>query len=102
VGVDNIEGVIFHCDSSGRTRTNHVVQRGGVIGHRLPPLRAECLTLLPHDTVILATDGIRPEFADEFVPGDGPQAIADQILARYRKGTDDALVLVGRCLGDQS
>jgi hypothetical protein len=52
--------------------------------------------------VILATDGIKPEFSDEFVPGDEPQAIADHILARYRKGTDDALVLVGRCLGDPS
>jgi serine/threonine protein phosphatase PrpC len=102
VGVGNIEGVIFHCDSSGRPRTNHVVQRGGVIGHRLPPLRAESLPLLPHDTVILATDGIRPEFSDQLVPGHEPQAIADQILARYRKGTDDALVLVVRCLGDQS
>lgn len=102
VGVGNIEGVIFRCDATGHTRAHHVVLRGGVIGHRLPPLRAECRTLLPHDTVVLATDGIRPEFSDELVRGDEPQAIADQILARYRKGTDDALVLVLRCLGDQS
>jgi hypothetical protein len=54
----------------------------------------------PHDTIVLATDGIRPEFSDMLVPGDEPQAIADRILARYRKGTDDALVLVVRCLGD--
>jgi serine/threonine protein phosphatase PrpC len=100
VGVGNIEGVIFRCDSSGRVRSNHVVLRGGVVGHRLPPLRAESLTMLPHDTIVLATDGIRPEFSDVFVPGEEPQAIADQILARYRKGTDDALVLVVRCLGD--
>jgi phosphoserine phosphatase RsbX len=102
VAVGNIEGVIFRCEANGRTSANQVVLRGGVIGHRLPPLRAECLTLLPHDTVILATDGIRPEFSDDFVPGDEPQAIADQILARYRKGTDDALVLVLRRLGDPS
>jgi phosphoserine phosphatase RsbX len=102
VGVGNIEGVIFRNDSTGRTRANHVVLRGGVIGHRLPPLRVECEMLLPRDTVVLATDGIRPEFSDDLVPGDEPQAIADQILARYRKGTDDALVLVGRCLGDES
>jgi serine/threonine protein phosphatase PrpC len=102
VAVGNIEGVVFRCDPSGRTHANHVVLRGGVVGHRLPPLRAECLTLLPYDTVILATDGIRPEFSDELVPGDEPQAVADRILARYRKGTDDALVLVVRCLGDQS
>ena len=100
VGVGNIEGVIFRCDSSGRVRSNHVVMRGGVVGHRLPPLRAESLTMLPHDTVVLATDGIRPEFSDAFVPSEEPQAIADRILARYGKGTDDALVLVVRCLGD--
>jgi hypothetical protein len=82
VGVGNIEAVIFRCDSTGRVRSNHVVLRGGVVGHRLPPLRAECLTMLPHDTVVLATDGIRPEFSDQFVPGEEPQAIADQIMAR--------------------
>jgi serine/threonine protein phosphatase PrpC len=101
VAVGNIEGVVFRCDASGRMHANHVVLRGGVVGHRLPPLHAERVTLLPHDTVIVATDGIRPEFSDDFVTGDEPQAIADQILARYRKGTDDALVLVVRCLGDQ-
>jgi hypothetical protein len=100
VGVGNIEGVIIRGDSNGRVRSNHVVLRGGVVGHRLPPLRAECLTLLPHDTVVVATDGIRPEFSDELAPGGEPQVIADQILMRYRKGTDDALVLVVRCLGD--
>jgi hypothetical protein len=35
------------------------------------------------------------------VPDKEPQAIADRILASYRKGTDDALVLVVRCLGDE-
>ena len=100
VGVGNIEGVIVRCDSGGRVRSNHVVLRGGVVGHRLPPLRAESLTMLPHDTIVLATDGIRPEFSDALVPGEEPQVMADQILARYRKGTDDALVLVVRCLGD--
>lgn len=101
VGVGNIEGVIFRSDSAGRVRSNHVLQRGGVVGHRLPPLRAESLTMLPDDTIVMATDGIRPEFSDALVPNEEPQALADQILARFRKGTDDALVLVVRCLGDE-
>jgi hypothetical protein len=100
VGVGNIEGVIVRGDSHGRVRSNHVVLRGGVIGHRLPPLRAESLMLLPHDTVVVATDGIRAEFSDDLIPGGEPQVIAEQILMRHRKGTDDALVLVVRCLGD--
>ena len=101
VGVGNIEGVIFRCDSAGQISANHIVMRGGVVGHRLPRLEAESVTMLPHDTLVLATDGIRPEFADAFVPGEEPQAAANRILASYRKGTDDALVLVVRCLGDE-
>jgi hypothetical protein len=100
LGVGNIEGALLRCDCSGRVKSNHVMLRGGVVGHRLPPLRAEVLTMQPHDTLILATDGIRPEFTDAFVANEDPQVIADRILARYRKGTDDALVLVVRCLGD--
>ena len=100
VGVGNIEGVIFRCDASGRMRSHHVILRGGVVGHRMPPLQAESMTMLPHDTLVLATDGIRPEFADELAPDEEPQAIADRILAQYRKGTDDALVLVVRRLGE--
>jgi serine/threonine protein phosphatase PrpC len=102
VGVGNIEGVLFRNDACGRPRASHVVLRGGVVGERMPPLRAESVTLQPHDTVILATDGIRPEFSDDLLPGEEPQAIADEILSRFRRGTDDALVLVVRCLGDQS
>lgn len=102
MGVGNIEGVLFRSDASGRTHASHVLLRGGVVGDRMPPLRAESVTLQPHDTVILATDGIRPEFSDDLVPGEEPQAIADRILSRFRKGTDDALVLVVRWLGDQS
>jgi serine/threonine protein phosphatase PrpC len=101
VGVGNIEGVIVRCDPDGRVQSTHVVLRGGVVGHRLPPLKAESLTMLPHDTIVLATDGISPEFSDALEPGGEPQAIADHILARYRKGNDDALVLVVRCLGDE-
>jgi serine/threonine protein phosphatase PrpC len=100
VGVGNIEGVLVRADSSGRGRFDHVVLPGGVVGHRLPPLRAEVLKMGPRDTLILATDGIRPEFTEALASNGDPQSMADRILARYRKSTDDALVLVARYLGD--
>jgi serine/threonine protein phosphatase PrpC len=102
VGVGNIEGVIFRGNADGPARTYHAVLRGGVVGHRMPPLTAESFSMQPRDTLVLATDGIRPEFADALMPDEEPQAIADRLLAQYRKGTDDALVLVVRCLGDGS
>jgi hypothetical protein len=102
VGVGNIEGVWFHPDSHRPVRPKYIVLRGGVVGHRLPPMRAEVVQMAPGDTLILATDGIRPEFTEAFVAGETPQALADRILAGYRKGTDDALVVVVRCVGDDS
>ena len=101
VGVGNIEGVIFRCDSAGRVQRQPRRDARWRRGSSPAAAAAESLTMLPHDTLVLATDGIRPEFADAFVPGEEPQAIADRILASYRKGTDDALVLVVRCLGDE-
>jgi phosphoserine phosphatase RsbX len=67
VGVGNVESVWYHTDATGHSRLKYALLRGGVVGHRLPPMRA-----------------------------------ADRILAGYRKGTDDALVLVVQCVGDGS
>lgn len=74
----------------------YVLPRGGIIGYRLPPLRASTLPLLPDDLLILATDGIRPGFEGIVDLAASPRQIADLILERRGQSTDDALVLVGR------
>jgi len=53
----------------------------------------------PGDLLIFATDGIREGFAEGLPTDATPQQLADQILARSGKGTDDALVLVARYAG---
>jgi len=53
------------------------------------------------DTLVLATDGIASGFLSDVSSRDEPQRLADHILDRYGKGTDDALVLVARYLGRQ-
>ena len=68
--------------------------RGGVVGYQLPPLRAETLLVFPGDTLIMATDGIRGGFATGLAIEYGPQEIAESILARFAKGTDDAHIVV--------
>jgi hypothetical protein len=47
----------------------------------------------------MATDGVRPGFAEGLPLKEPPQQLAERILARDGKGTDDALVLVARVLG---
>lgn len=102
VGVGNVECVLVYTARPTRpprpARTS-LVTRGGIVGSELPPLRADVHSIAPGDTLIVATDGIKDGFADGLGTETPPQQLADQILARFAKGTDDALVLVARYLG---
>jgi len=55
--------------------------------------------LCPGDLLVFATDGIAPGFETDLHLAQSPGRIADTILNRHFKGTDDALVFVGRYLG---
>jgi phosphoserine phosphatase RsbX len=101
-GVGNVDGVLVHADSQAVPRYEGVVPHRGLVGERLPALRASSHPLMPGDTLALATDGIRFGFDAELRPDRAPQAIADLILRQYSLGTDDALVLVIRYLGAPS
>ena len=98
MGIGNVEGVVVRAASSARPQQKSLLLRAGVVGDLLPPLYASSIPIERGDTVILATDGIHSNFADVVDVSDSPQQIADHILAKYNKGSDDALVLVARYL----
>ena len=101
LGVGNVEGLLLYGDGQARSGSGRVslVTRGGIVGSELPRLHPVVLPIAPGDTLIFATDGIREGFADGLPPEAPAQQLADQILARNGKGTDDALVLVARYRG---
>jgi serine/threonine protein phosphatase PrpC len=101
VGVGNVEGVLHHADWSERSARASLVTRGGIVGSEVPAVQAAVIPVGAGDTLVLATDGIGTGFLADVSARDDPQRIADQILARHGKGTDDALVLVARYLGRQ-
>ena|ERR1700687_2620663 len=101
-GVGNVEGVLLRADAKGGPARDYVLLLGGVVGLQLPPLRAFVIPVSPGDTLILATDGIHSGFAEGLPLEHSPQQIADHVLSRHAKGTDDALVLVARYLGGSS
>src|SRR5437879_6375129 len=100
VGVGNVEGVLLRADPTVDPRYESLLLRSGVVGSRLPLLHASIVPVMRGDTLIFATDGIRSEFTQRVALGDGPQQLADRILGQYAKGTDDALVLVARYVGE--
>ncbi|MGB6484691.1 MAG: SpoIIE family protein phosphatase [Candidatus Acidiferrales bacterium] len=100
LGVGNVEGVLLHRDPYGTVSQEVLPLRGGVVGDQLPALVASIVPVSKGDTLIFATDGVRLGFADGLKP-DSVQATADAVLARFARGTDDALVLVARYTGPQ-
>jgi serine phosphatase RsbU (regulator of sigma subunit) len=101
IGVGNVEGLLIRpVVGQARPHRHYIVRRSGVVGHRLPVLRPSKVPLLPGDTLVMATDGVSVEFAEEIRGGESPQRLADSLLRQYSAGGDDALVLVIRWLGN--
>jgi negative regulator of sigma-B (phosphoserine phosphatase) len=99
LGVGNVEGRLIRAHPEGDREYESVLLRGGLLGAHLPSLHFEVLSVALGDLIILATDGIRPEFADGLDSNRAPEQIASDVLRQHFKGTDDALVLVARYLG---
>jgi hypothetical protein len=74
--------------------------RGGILGYQLPTVRAAALPFFEGDVLVMFTDGIRAAFMDAISPRAPPREVADAILARHARGSDDALVLVAKVVGD--
>jgi serine/threonine protein phosphatase PrpC len=67
-----------------------------VVGYHLPTLRPDTLAISQGDVLVFATDGLRSNFTEDLFLDGSPQEIADHVMARHRRGSDDALVLVVR------
>jgi phosphoserine phosphatase RsbX len=103
VGVGNVEGVLLRAQATTPLGRESLLLRGGVVGVHLPALAAAIFPVTRGDELIFATDGIRGDFVVRpLTGGDGPQQLADGILATWGTRTDDALVLVARYLGPAS
>lgn len=98
-GVGNVEAVIF---PPGKDRPlDRIVPRSGVVGYRLPPMRAVTLPIAPGSTIVFGSDGLRHDFVDQAVVDDLGSA-ADYLLETFGKTDDDATVLLVRYLGLRS
>ncbi len=100
LGVGNVQGMVQRAGAAKGTVQEVLLLRAGVLGAQMPSLQAATVPLQSGDTIIFATDGIRSEFVAELSPLEIPQRSADRILEQHCRGSDDALVLVARYLGN--
>jgi phosphoserine phosphatase RsbX len=96
LGVGNVEAILVR---AGSDASEAIPSRGGTVGYLLPKLLTTTILVTHGDTLVLATDGIRHGFKQEVRTSRTPQEIADEILANWRRETDDCCVIVARYVG---
>ncbi|MGH2968479.1 MAG: SpoIIE family protein phosphatase, partial [Solirubrobacteraceae bacterium] len=100
-GVGNVEARLVRGAAAFGDRHDSALVMGGVVGYNLPTVRPTMTDLLPGDAVAFATDGIESDYAASLSAGLPAQRLAERIFERHVKGTDDALAVVVRYVGDE-
>ena len=100
LGVGNVEAALLRGASPGSPSaspsTDMALLFGGIVGHQLPTLRTHAVDLQPGDLLLMATDGIARSFTQDVHLRAAPARLADGMLERLARPTDDALILVAR------
>jgi len=98
-GVGNVEARFVRAGAGAGARHDSPVVLGGVVGYNLPQVRMGTVALEPGDAVAMATDGVAADYSVSLEPGVPAQQLAERVLEKHGKGTDDALAVVVRYLG---
>ena len=95
-GVGNVTCLLARERATRPVLAHAMLPARGVLGRRLPPLTPRTVPVLAGDVVILATDGVAPDFSHELPPLDSLQPAAAAILRGFATAEDDALVVALR------
>jgi phosphoserine phosphatase RsbX len=97
-GVGNVEAHFWHPE-----RQERLIAYRGIVGSVLPTIRSFTLPLGEGWTLILHSDGVSARIDREAVdaqPPRPPEPLAQAILTRYARASDDAIVVVARSATD--
>jgi len=101
-GVGNVEAILGRAVvPQGSPAQECALLRGGVVGDQLPAPHASVIPIRPGDVLVMASDGLRTDQVRDLAWRSSLQHLADQMLEKNFKGSDDALVLLAR-LREQS
>jgi len=102
LGVGNVIGTHWKIDDNRGIKNSMLNSSGGIVGMNLPQLKPATFDIGIGDTLIIATDGILPEFTSlRPMPYDLPQTIAQEIFDSWQNKKDDSLVFVARLTLDE-
>lgn len=100
IGIGNVSANLVAKHPGGVEVRSSARLTGGIVGYQLPEaITPQEVPIRPGDLLVIATDGIAEGHLDHIDFAAPSTAIAEQILSRYSKQTDDALVLAARHRG---
>jgi negative regulator of sigma-B (phosphoserine phosphatase) len=100
MGVGNVTATLAARAPNGMETRSSARLLGGIVGYRMPELpQPEPISIRPGHLLVVTSDGIAEDHLTSLDFAASADATATRILDRYRKETDDAMVLVARHRG---
>jgi serine phosphatase RsbU (regulator of sigma subunit) len=99
-GIGNVAANVVAKSASGIQLRSSARLAGGIVGYRIPEISpAQVISIRTGDLLVIASDGITDDHLDHIDFAASAKDIAEQILTKHAKETDDALVLTARHRG---
>jgi phosphoserine phosphatase RsbX len=99
-GVGNVSANLVAKSASGIHVRSCARLAAGIVGYRIPEISpAQVVPIRTGDLIVIASDGIAEDHLDHIDFAGSATAIAEHILSKHAKETDDALVLAARHRG---
>ena len=99
-GVGNVTANLVAKDATGVHIRSCARLAAGIVGYRIPEIKpVQEVSLRGGDLIVMASDGITEDHLDHIDFAASATVIADEILRKYAKESDDAMVLAARHRG---
>lgn len=99
-GIGNVSANLVAKTISGTQVRSSARLTGGIVGYRIPDISpAQVVPIRTGDLLVIVSDGITEDHLDHIDFAAPAIDIAEQILSKHAKETDDALVLAARHRG---
>ncbi|OBG65734.1 MULTISPECIES: SpoIIE family protein phosphatase [unclassified Mycobacterium] len=99
-GVGNVTADLVAKSPTGVQIRHSARLTAGIVGYRIPEIRpAQIISIRPGDLLVISTDGITENYLDHIDFSATAVVIAEELLGKDAKETDDAMVLTARHRG---
>jgi serine phosphatase RsbU (regulator of sigma subunit) len=100
IGIGNVTAELVAKHPGGIEVRSSALLAGGIVGYRMPQtLLTQQVSIAPGDLLVIASDGIAEHHLGGIDFAAQATTIAEQLVGRYGRDTDDALVLAARHRG---